>query len=336
MAAKKTTAPVLTNFAVRRSLNPTPAVMHSINDAGEASPIKVQRTSILGTQGQYGLKIKEGKDIVSTNNIQEVDVAFMSPNSAVLRVQFGLKVHRLSGNAGANIEMCNIPEVEQRICQLNDAYAGAGGFGYLASLYAQRIASGSWLWRNRYGANLVVKVSATTDGEKADEFVYEGGGQQDVASLGDVIGLGLTGERMVSLTITAEVELGRGQEVFPSQQMATNTNVSRVYYADSNDNAMMHSQKLGNAIRTIDIWHDAYNDVGAIPVEPYGSSIRNQQAYRYQSRSFYHLLKQVLAGEGPLFKILEARTLSDLEAIQDAHYFFAMLCRGGVFGMKDK
>lgn len=125
--AKKTAAQELTNFAVRRSLTPTPALMHSVSPSGETTPVKVQRTTILGTQGQYGLKVKDGKSAVSTNNIQEVDVAFLAAEDAVLRVSFGLKVHRLKGSEGANIEMCNIADVEDRIRSMNDAFASAGG-----------------------------------------------------------------------------------------------------------------------------------------------------------------------------------------------------------------
>ncbi|WP_372612693.1 type I-F CRISPR-associated protein Csy3 [Halomonas sp.] len=339
--AKKTVTQELTNFAVRRSLNPTPAIMHSLagfdvplmKGAGE-QPVKVQRTTVLGTQGQYGLKVKDGKNAVSTNNIQEVDVAFLEPDHSVLAVSFGLKVHRLSGKVGANIEMCNIPEVEERIRAMNDAYAAAGGFGCLARLYAERIASGAWLWRNRFGANLVVKVAAAVDGQDAGDFTFTET-SRDVEALAKVMEIGLTGGGLVGLAVSGLVEIGQGQEVFPSQEMASNTDVSRAYYANEKGDAMMHSQKIGNAIRTIDIWHDAVNEVGALPVEPYGSSIKHQEAFRYARRSFYTLLKQVLVGEGPLLKVREASSLADLDAIEDGHYFFAMLIRGGVFGMKD-
>lgn len=202
-------------------------------------------------------------------------------------------------------------------------------------MYAQRLASGAWLWRNRFGVNLVVKVSATVDGQGSGNFVFEAS-HNDISELAQVIEKGLAGEGMVSLSVTADVELGQGQEVFPSQEMATNTDVSRVYYANEKGEAMMHSQKIGNAIRTIDIWHDAFEEVGAIPVEPYGSSIKKQDAFRYTSRSFYTLLKQVVAGEGSLLKVLDATSLSDLDSIEDSYYFFAMLVRGGVFGMKEK
>lgn len=332
--ATKTATQELTNFAVRRSLNPTPARMFSVLPDCSQEPVRVQRTTVLGTQGQYGLKVKEGKSAVATNNIQSVDVAFLNPDASELRVQFSLKVQRQSGADGANIEMCNLAEVEKRIREMNDAYAKAGGFRHLAGLYEDRIASGAWLWRNRFGSNLEVGVDATVDGAPAGRFLFVNGEENVAGGLAGIIEKGLIGEGVVSLDVEADIEIGKGQEVYPSQEMASNTDVSRIYYADEAGNAMMHSQKIGNALRTIDIWHPAFDLVGALPVEPYGSSIKKQDAYRFESRSFYSILAQVVAGQGDILRVLEAKSASDLDSIEDVHYFFAMLIRGGVFGMK--
>lgn len=270
-------------------------------------------------------------DRVSTNNPQAVDVAYLNRQSSVLVVDFGLKIFRESGNRGASISACNLAGFEQSIRALNDAYAQAGGFSYLAELYVERIASGAWLWRNRFGSDLKVTVKARLDGQPAGEFVFTEA-VADLKPLASLVEKGLLGEGVVDLFVSGQIDIGVGQQVYPSQEMATNADASRVYYCNEKSEAMMHSQKIGNALRTIDIWHDSYDMVGALPVEPYGSSIRRQDAYRYESRSFYTLIDQVLSGQGPILDILKARTLSDLDRIQDSHYFMAMLVRGGVFG----
>ena len=90
----------------------------------------------------------------------------------------------------------------------------------------------------------------------------------------------------------------------------------------------MHSQKIGNALRTIDTWYpkdQESKELGPIAVEPYGSVTSQGKAYRQpkDKADFYNLLdKWVLKGEAP-------------KEIGDQHYVMATLIRGGVFGEKD-
>ena len=88
----------------------------------------------------------------------------------------------------------------------------------------------------------------------------------------------------------------------------------------------MRSQKVGNALRTIDTWYPAEEGgIGPIAVEPYGSVTSEGRAYRQpkQKADFYNLLDSwVLKGQAP--------------AEGDQHYLMATLIRGGVFGASDK
>ena len=76
------------------------------------------------------------------------------------------------------------------------------------------------------------------------------------------------------LQVDTYVLLGGGQEVFPSQELILDktgkSKKSKFLYAVDKV-AALHSQKIGNALRTIDTWHPAANEVGPIAVEPYGS-----------------------------------------------------------------
>jgi CRISPR-associated protein Csy3 len=89
----------------------------------------------------------------------------------------------------------------------------------------------------------------------------------------------------------------------------------------------MHSQKIGNALRTIDTWYpkgETDDDLGPIAVEPYGSVTSQGKAYRQpkDKADFYNLLDAwVLKGKAP--------------EIGDQHFVMATLIRGGVFGEKD-
>ena len=85
----------------------------------------------------------------------------------------------------------------------------------------------------------------------------------------------------------------------------------------------MHSQKIGNAIRTIDNW---YPDAKfPIAVEPYGSVTTLGTAFRQpkQKLDFYSLFDNWI--------------LKDLAPDNEQqNYVMAVLIRGGVFGASGK
>jgi CRISPR-associated protein Csy3 len=89
----------------------------------------------------------------------------------------------------------------------------------------------------------------------------------------------------------------------------------------------MHSQKIGNALRTIDTWYPDYSEVntGPIAVEPYGAVTNLGKAYRNpkEKADFFTLFDRFARGE-------------TLEDKNDEHYVMAVLIRGGVFGESDK
>jgi CRISPR-associated protein Csy3 len=113
--------------------------------------------------------------------------------------------------------------------------------------------------------------------------------------------------------------------VFPSQELILDRgkgDKSRTLYC-VNKTAGIHSQKLGNAIRTVDTWYpdDSDEDMGPIAVEPYGSVTTQGKAYRQpkQNADFYSLLDRwVLKDEAP--------------DAGNQHFVIATLIRGGVFG----
>ena len=133
----------------------------------------------------------------------------------------------------------------------------------------------------------------------------------------------LAGNRHVLLQVTAFVRVGTGQEVFPSQELildkASTGKSKTLYHVD--DVAAIHSQKIGNAIRTIDTWYDGAQDLGPIAVEPYGSVTTQGKAYRQpkQKLDFYTLLDDWLLKD-------------KVPAVEQQHFVMAVLIRGGVFG----
>lgn len=89
----------------------------------------------------------------------------------------------------------------------------------------------------------------------------------------------------------------------------------------------MHSQKIGNALRTIDTWYPQAEELelGPIAVEPYGSVTSRGKAYRQPAKKmdFYTLLDSWV-------------TKGQMPDIAQQHFVMATLIRGGVFGEKSE
>ena len=147
----------------------------------------------------------------------------------------------------------------------------------------------------------------------------------ELDALAELIASGLSGSGHVLLEVVAFARIGDGQEVFPSQELILDKGdkkgqKSKTLYS-VRDAAAIHSQKIGNALRTIDTWYPDEDGLGPIAVEPYGSVTSQGKAYRQpkQKLDFYTLLDNwVLRDEAP--------------AVEQQHYVIANLIRGGVFG----
>lgn len=292
-------------------------------------PILVQEKAVRGTISNR-LKAAIGSDPTKLDaeiqkaNLQTVDVAALPFGSDTLRVSFTLRV---LGNLTLP-STCNDPDYQAALAAVIQDYITREGFGELALRYATNIASGRFLWRNRVGAEQVeVQVAC---GEQ--RWVFDGYAHSlhefqpasgDLQQLSTAIEVGLAGKQYTLIEVTAFVRLGQGQAVYPSQElvMGGGKGDKSKFLFQLNQVAAMHSQKIGNALRTIDTWHPESAEVGAIAVEPYGSVTNRGKAYRQpkQKLDFYNLLDAwVLKGKVP--------------DLAQQHYVIAMLIRGGVFG----
>ena len=101
------------------------------------------------------------------------------------------------------------------------------------------------------------------------------------------------------LEVTAFAKVGEGQHIFPSQEFVDKPpkgQKSKYLYQIKTNQGMcagIHSEKIGNAIRTIDDWYTVENSdsiKAPIAVEPYGSVPNRGQAYRISKTDFYTLL----------------------------------------------
>lgn len=156
-------------------------------------------------------------------------------------------------------------------------------------------------------------------------FDPSGDNDEGLKALAAQIEAGLAGEQHVLLEVTAFARVGAGQEVFPSQELILDKgkgDKSRTLYQISGI-AGLHSQKVGNALRTIDTWYPVDGDMplGPIAVEPYGSVTTQGKAYRQPK------------DKADFYSLLDNWVLKDKEPTEgDQHFVMATLIRGGVFG----
>ena len=342
MAKKQDIASVL---AFEKKLVPSDGYMYGTTWEERyktAVPLKLIEKSVRGT-----ISNRLNKDLekdpakldakVENPNLQTVDSCALGPDQDTLKLHFTLKV--LSG-----VEIpsaCNNEAFNKTYKETAKAYIETEGFRELAIRYANNIANARFLWRNRVGAEYVeVKVKALNkDAEQEWTFDATSMSTRDfdqenpkIKSLAEKIAEALSGKtKFVLLEINAYAQVGKSQEVYPSQELVLDkgnakSKKSKILY-DIAGIAGMHSQKIGNALRTIDTWYPEFGvaDIGPIAVEPYGAVTNLGKAYRTPKAKvdFYTLFDKFARGEA-------------LGTKEEEHFVMATLVRGGVFGESGK
>ena len=251
------------------------------------------------------------------------------PHADTLKAVFTMRVLGGTGMPCA----CNNADYQAKLLATVKGYVQGIGFAELGKRYAHNLANARFLWRNRVGAEYVeVQVAHVVNGSAQKTWTFDAiamslrifdAGNAALAELGELIAQGLAGTSHVLLQVTAFARVGAGQEVYPSQELILDKGKSMksktLYVVDGV--AGIHSQKLGNAIRTIDTWHPEVAELGPIAVEPYGSITTLGKACRRPTDKldFYNLL------DGWILK-------DKVPPTEQQHFVIATLIRGGVFG----
>lgn len=341
MAKKENNASVL---AFEKKLVPSDGYMYGTAwaDKNKTTPLRLIEKSVRGTISNR-LKPAIQNDPVKLNtevekaNLQTVDVCALGTEQDTLKLHFTLKV--LGGVEQPSA--CNNALFKQSYTKAVKNYINKEGFSELGNRYALNLANARFLWRNRVGAeNIEVQVTALNkDSEQSWAFDATRhstrnfqSSDESVNSLGKRIASVLASEDdFLMLEINCFVQVGKAQEVYPSEELVLDKGKgkkSKILYS-INDIAAMHSQKIGNALRSIDTWYPEFDNeessAGPIAVEPYGSVTNLGKAYRTpkEKQDFYTFFDDWARG-------------GELERIEDEHYVMAVLVRGGVFGESDK
>jgi len=328
-------------------------------------PLKIVEKSVRGVIGNR-FNSKDAKDFekdptkldkkVENANLQTIDSCFLGEDQDTLMMHFTLKI--LSGLEQPWVS--NGKEFNILYPQIIKKYHEKFGFKELAKRYGLNIANARYLWRNRVGVEnikVLVKINNHENILKFDakdkkfdlkNFYYQPEG--DLKILIDHIANALAGaneyqDNALILDINVFAKVGIAQDVYPSQEFVkqeknpsrNEEKVSKVLYKIKLDEAKeiagMHSQKIGNALRTIDSWYPEPNDNdnNPIAIEPYGQVTTRNMVYRDTPNDFYTLIKKIILDSKELR--LDSK-FNEKEYEKNLHYIVAVLIRGGVLVKK--
>lgn len=344
MAKNKNTIASVLSF--EKKLVPSDGYMYGTTwgNRDEVTPLTLTEKSVRGTISNRE-KPAVANDPLKLNakienpNLQRVDGCSLLPEQDTLKLQFTLKV--LGGVQKPSA--CNNAEFKQSYSAAVAGYIQEYGFAELAKRYATNIANARFLWRNRLGAeHILVQVNALNENAKQSwefdatkislrDFDHQ---DLDVNSLAQRIAETLaSSDEFLMLEVICFAKVGKAQEVYPSEELvldksSSKEKKSKILYSN-NGIAAMHTQKIGNALRTIDTWYADFDNIeqsaGPIAVEPYGAVTNLGKAFRTpkEKQDFYSFFDAFALGE-------------KLARVEDEHYVMATLIRGGVFGASDK
>lgn len=225
----------------------------------------------------------------------------------------------------------------------------------LALRYARNVANGRFLWRNRTIAEQI-SVHVTLGSKESTPLEFDAfkvpfndfdtSYSDDENKIADALEEGWSGSSSAiapSIGVKAKIDLGIDGpvEVFPSQNYLYDKDrgFARSLYcvgrapaslavehgASFTGQAALRDQKIGNALRTIDTWYEAFQERKVpIAVEPNGANLDAQEFFRQdKAHSGFELMKQV----------------GEIDPASDEGLFLlACIIRGGVYseGSKEK
>jgi CRISPR-associated protein Csy3 len=332
--------------AITRTISPSHGLFYSFDshadDKNTANqPVKLQEVSLVGTLGSW----KEGveaqkkqaadKEQAVSSNIQTVDTCFLPPEHNAYALKFNLRIASLVGDA-----ISNDKAVLAKFRQFVNDYRDEVGGEKLARRYLTNLINGRFLWRNKYADERTITIRM---GDLSHQFEIDLNfdfsskftdtkAQEMFDKLVERTAQALFyKDKVAVIYITATGVIGDGQEIYPSQEFVNDKNEtkSKVLFDVLSNNtrvAAFHSQKIGNAIRTIDTWYS--NDAThAIPVDPFGPDKKNQTLHRAGVR----------ATDNSIYSIFN-RLLDEKKTVEpdsnDGHYLMACFIRGGVYAGK--
>lgn len=331
-------------LAYQGSIRPGAAYYSAILKDGSKVPVQVERNKAKGTMANYKeVKDAENPEAIGRPNIQEFDAAILPPETEIFEIGFAVSISPCAMQPYNSNDIV----VTNAFKALAAGYANKGGMRFLAKLYLANILSGNWLWRNaQQFESGVISVTYKVNGEPQTfsvKLTARGVTGEAPEDLVTVVEEALSGGiRVAVLEVSAKLDAFAGLEVFPSQEFPNDADkekkarlFSSVQVAPGVNQASMHPQKIGNALRRIDTWYTPLAGFApqALPVEPLGVDASNQVAHRaINKEDFYTLVESKF--DSLVGSIEAAETAEDIPG--EVHYVISVLVRGGVFSGERK
>lgn len=341
MAKKNAKERVVSLLAYEKKISPSDGYFYGTtweNRHETRSALYVREKSVRGTISN-SLKDTIDNDPMKTSaeinlaNLQTVDSCFLPSDNDTLVVSFTVKFF---GGLDKNVS-CNNPEFLEKYKSTLDTYKKEFGFKELAFRYAYNIACARFLWRNRIGAEEIEVIvrdcrsgkTWTFDARSFNLRNFSPEKKAELQSLSEKIADTFMGNDFALFEVEGFAKIGNGQEVYPSEELIldkpkekkSGSGKSKILYT-SNNMAAFHSQKIGNAIRTIDTWYPAYSTpegVGPIAIDSYAAVTALSRVFRVSNGSDFYTVKNEYIWDG------------EPRRPEDKHFFMAMIIRGGVF-----
>lgn len=280
-----------------------------------------------------------------SRNLAYGEDAKLPPDCDVLTICFAV---RLTGIRQAP-DACDSSEYFNRLPENIEQLTESKALEDVARYIAYNLMSASWAWRNRDVSDGVRVTVELPDGQTrtvddalelpAHPTSYDGQhpadalGGDHATMLADIAGHVKRGLETLegaapTLKVRGEFQMFPGQAVWPSQlyiprRKNEKRELSREFFRLDED-AAMTAEKIGNALRTYDVWHASPEyPTAVIPVEPNGGWLRTGLNLRVAARNnrFYDYLPRLKDG--------------DAFDHEESVYILGCLTRGGVFGSAD-
>ncbi len=187
--------------------------------------------------------------------------------------------------------------------------------------------------------------------KRLQKGLYDQGARPDMEEIIDMMAAGFQGEHQQSFQVQFLAEVQELEQVWPSEVQSptlwkrpgaddgpraksrTLSSASVMQDGEKIRAATFTSNKIGNALRTIDIWHMSENH-GPQPVNPYAGVRATGEVLRPGGKgATVPSLFDILEAPKTHLKSLFSRAKS-AEINPQVHYLFACLVRGGIYGIK--
>ncbi len=317
-----------TLLAITGAIDPSHAVFYSSFDGENKAPLNKSSFTVLGTLGSYEAGKKSTPETTPFGNPQRIDGCYLPQDHAYLHVKGNIKFSNMINSVSSNG-----PEVAAAIKAFYSEYTATDGVREYARRVITQLENGYTLFRNKYGFDikLILDINGNKEVFSINTKMTFGDTSSNQAGFDlavDKITKSLSGDidDLFILSYEYIVNMGEGQEVYPSEEFMDGGEGKMLFSTlfNGEDVTGMHSQKIGNAIRTIDTWYSD-DDVYPIPVDPYGpdkkSMCLRRSGVSSKSNSIYSVLMRM---------VNEGISLTS----NDAHYLAASIIRGGVLGGK--